>query len=345
MEFHLLENGVDSLELSLYFYGKYQDRHCEIANTEKEFDKNSYLKLTIMCLQNSVEILTKKVLSDVNELLIYSDISSKSGLLNYIQPVKNNTQPLHNLLIKEDAEVKTIDYLESILRLSTIFREMKEEYINSLKKIGFLRNKLIHFGISRPIDYHDIIGTINRTFEFILLFFVKDKMLVDKKEIENEIKYVLQRGDDIEEQLWILSMRDPFNKLVQIFEEACEKVNSTFEEQKLTLEILDSKEMAILYKNISNETETIIWSRNFPVMGCTVLLDFYNMDYLHPDIIALIDYNEPESFYICKEPYDIDYMYDYEKFWKQEPKIIFNKQLNLDTIDWFLQKYMRDKLK
>ncbi|MFB2347513.1 hypothetical protein [Priestia megaterium] len=340
MEFYLLENGIDFLEQGLYFYEKYQDQYYNFESTQSKFDKNSYMKLTIICIQSSVEILTKKVLSDINELLIYTDISSKSNLLTYIDPDKKDQKPLHQQLIMEDASVHTIGYSESIERLSKIYGEMKEEYIKTMKKLGLIRNQLTHFGISRPIDYYEIIGTVNRALEFITDFFFEEKKLIESYDLKGQLHYVLNRGNEVEEQLWIKAIRNPFTNFVKLFEKACEYVNEINNEEYLTIEIHEMKELIILIKE-SDGFKPLIWSRNYPVMKCMVLLDYYDDSrYLDEPIVALMDYSEPELFYICKKEHEIEDIYEYERFWKNE-KTIFSKPLDQESINWFLFNHVK----
>lgn len=161
LKFQLLDNGVDSLNMGLDFFDKYLQFN-ESLNREGVNNKNSYLKLAVICVQNTIEILTKVILSSYNELLIYTDMDKMVVLLG---EYKNSDmfEHFYDYLIENDKNVKTIDYSLCIERLNKIYPEKITEIIASdLINIGYERNKLTHFGVSKQLDYHKLIGLICR---------------------------------------------------------------------------------------------------------------------------------------------------------------------------------------
>ncbi len=300
MEFYLLENGINSLNLGVDFYNKFLDYYFddkERAIVDYEYDKNSYLKLSVMCIHNSVEILSKKVLSDVNELLIYSDISHKSDLLDYIDSNRdnNNAIPLHNSLIADDSRVHTIEYLESIKRLTKIFN-LNERILGNLERLGHIRNQIIHFGISKPVDVHTILGIINRSLEFITDFFLDERGLLDKDSSSNVFRTFIN-GCEIEENLWRNLFNDKFATLVKLIEESIELINSEYGKETLSFNVHLDSEIWIEKADKS----LFILTQNHPIVDSTVLLNINPEDDFEHEILGIIDHTESEYVYIPKK--------------------------------------------
>lgn len=60
MKLQLLENALDSLKFGLNFYQKF-------LNFDNLYDDeiSGYLKMAVICIHNSVELLSKNMLSDI----------------------------------------------------------------------------------------------------------------------------------------------------------------------------------------------------------------------------------------------------------------------------------------
>ena len=95
-------------------------------------------------------------MSDVNELLIYTNLSDESLLQCIKSKLKyEDSISLDYYLIETDCDVKTIDYTVCINRLRNIFDI--EKFYDDLLNIGKIRNKIIHFGINKSIDFHTVL--------------------------------------------------------------------------------------------------------------------------------------------------------------------------------------------
>ncbi|WP_182007275.1 hypothetical protein [Priestia aryabhattai] len=337
MEFYLLENGLDSLKIGVDFYNKFLDFYFD--NTQKdadnhEYDKFSYLKLSVMCIHNSVEILSKKVLSDVNELLIYSDISAKSNLLNFIDGDKGNDIPLHSSLIALESKVHTIEYLESLKRLAKVFN-IKNEIVDNLERLGHIRNQIIHFGIAKPTDYHTILGIINRSLQFIVDFFLHEKELLDEDSTLS-IFTTLINGGTVEENLWISLFDDNFVNFVSLIEESVKLINNERGEDTISFRVhLDS----VIYIEPADRSFYLV-TYNFPTVDSAILLYMKEENEDESEILGIIDYTESEYVYIPKKvQINTEYFSPHKKFWKGDQKNYNKMEITAELIkDIILRK-------
>ena len=251
MEFKLLDNGIDSLKLGIEFYEEYlailfkkkeesklkkqepkfKKEESKLKKQELKFKKDSYLKLAIICIHNSVEILSKQIISQLNQLLIYKDIDNV--LSNFVKLQETEEyKNLHDFLIMNNVEnIETISYSLCIDRLYKLYNNrLTDANIKDFKDIGYERNKLTHFGVSKQLDYHKLIGLINRIIECIKEFFLEelkkiedDKLLEELKKIEddklvNRLNSVVQSGKLIEKSEWIKSTSTQIDKLYEILD-------------------------------------------------------------------------------------------------------------------------------
>lgn len=156
MKFKLIDNAVDSLTTFIEFYKK------ETKNT-KEYNK--YLKLSIMMLHNSVELLIKSILVKENELIIYKDLKD-DAIINALKQKKKH-QKIEDYLIKNE-KVKTIDYQTCVEYYCKLY-DIDNKYKNVLNNLGFLRNSIMHLGIDKSSgkNYYDIHNTLYETINII----------------------------------------------------------------------------------------------------------------------------------------------------------------------------------
>ncbi|USL28008.1 hypothetical protein [Priestia megaterium] len=337
MEFYLLENGINSLKVGVDFYSKFLDFYFDDTQDKAEnhdYDKFSYLKLSVMCIHNSVEILSKKVLSDVNELLIYSDISSKSDLLDYIDIDKTKEVPLHSSLIALESKVHTIEYLESIKRLAKIFN-IKSEIVDNLERLGHIRNQITHFGIAKSTDYHTILGVINRSLDFIDEFFLgKHKLFYEFPGQGIFLPYI--NGLKIEEDLWRSLFDDQFANLVSLIRESIDLVNDEWEDDILSFNVRLNTEINIDTK----DKNFYIVTYNYPVVDSTILLKVNPDNDDESEILGIIDYTESEYVYIPKKvQINTGYFSPYKKFWKGDQKNYKKMEITIEVLkDAILKK-------
>lgn len=166
MYLDLLNNAADSLQQAASFYKKYLEN-------ENKYEKEAYssLKLTILSLQIAVEVFFKKILSEINELLIFDDENTKKLLKEINSKITDkNRYSLNDIIIRKRINVQTISYYKCLEIAKEIFSDIEDGHIENLKELGTIRNQVVHFGIDRQFEYFKIIRVINRTFNFVYEF-------------------------------------------------------------------------------------------------------------------------------------------------------------------------------
>ncbi|HBG1028230.1 TPA: hypothetical protein KPG21_003055, partial [Clostridioides difficile] len=145
MKLKMIDNAIDSLKLVMEYFYDYN-----INNKSKK--DNTRLKLTIIFLHNSIELLLKSILINKNELLIYENLpSNKLDEYNKIKNSSNKTLSLDEFLIKKEG-IKTINYTKLINTYCNTFNADKKTKI-VLFNLGKLRNSVTHFGIDKSDDF------------------------------------------------------------------------------------------------------------------------------------------------------------------------------------------------
>lgn len=213
MLLHLLDNGLNSLEVGLDFYSKF------LFEDEIDMDLNTYygsLKFAVIGIQNAVELIIKKLLSNINNLLIYEmNTIENPDVLKYMGDKYRNNDKIHLdyfFAFYED-KFSTISYSKCIERFSLCY-EIADREIQVLKKLGYYRNILIHFGIEDIYGYYKIMINLNNTLEIIKDRFIpllnKKRKYVEDKYIENII-YFLENAENKVYETWLASNEHVIN--------------------------------------------------------------------------------------------------------------------------------------
>lgn len=339
MKFGLLDNGIDSLKMGIFFYDKYLGLMITQTN-DGDFEKDSYLKLSVICIQNSVEILSKMVLSNFNELLIYKDIDS---VINDSEAVLINSElsSLHEFLIQNDKNIKTIEYSLCIKRLKQLCKnKLDNNNAKDLEYIGYERNKLTHFGIAKVLDYHKSIGLIHRVINIIGNFFLSELHLdSDPKyySLIQQIFEVKQLGELVEKTEWAKSTADQFQKIYNLLDICVQKLREDGIEIKIEY---NTDQEGLFYLEIDNNDGSgkIIDTYVSPFLD-TLFFVANDIDEQH--ILAIIDFNEANYLYECKIPNNFIYSETIDvKYWNVNPKDFIKRELNENQIDFILRKLL-----
>lgn len=100
MELHIMDNGINSLKVGLDFYNKFLDN---LNSLDISVDHYGNLKFSVIAMHNSIELFTKKILSDINEFLIFKvDIESDEAVCRMLhnQYIKGRKkQGYHTMLL------------------------------------------------------------------------------------------------------------------------------------------------------------------------------------------------------------------------------------------------------
>lgn len=180
MQFKLLDNGIDSLkatgDILLDYYLDY------------EFERHQ-IKDAIFHFMHGVEIITKYLLQEKNEELLFSKLKE------YQEAKKKMEENKLDSVFEANREIKTIDVMTAIKRLDSQTRiKIDNDLYNSLDEIRIFRNQLTHYTVNIDDDeFVTLVTLLRRTFEKTLLLF--EKSIPDFKNHFSEI----QREDPITE--------------------------------------------------------------------------------------------------------------------------------------------------
>lgn len=258
------------MEYGLNFFDDYLH-----SNEKFEPSGGGKLKMTVICIHNSIEILLKKILSNVNDLLIYKNISD--SILRAINKY-NSFRELHEFLITTDSEVHTIDFSECIKRIKAIY-DIDNHYYKYLDEIGRLRNKVTHFGIDRLIDFYQVIGVINKCLEFIDTFIfeqLSEKELDEYSYLVSFLSDTKEYAEYVEEDYWGAYYSEELVYLNKCVDNIVEDVELNHRgEVSITLnksKHIDSRNFSFNIRRSGN-TLFILSSLNIPEHNITLIID------------------------------------------------------------------------
>ncbi|WP_044894238.1 hypothetical protein [Bacillus alveayuensis] len=328
MRLELFENGIDSLRFGMDFYDKY-------LMLEDKYDSTSnpgYLKMAVISFHNCLELFSKKLLSDVNELLIYRDLSDEI-LLGLIRN-KKKTQieiPLDYYVISDQINVLTIDYIECIKRLGIIY-DLSKSQIKTLEAMGKIRNKITHFGLDKTIDFHEILIDVNKALNLITDFYYENFKSKGKDEhpldpIYENLLDLIERAEVEEYQNWEVFYADNFEFLNYTLASLTEneQFKSDLKAKGFTFEVelgdySHSSNITFRLLNKRGEVYKEIQSINIPRINSTI---FTEGSVVGP-IYFVIDHSkkildEEKHCYIYHNPKEHnEFEYEDSKFWEED---------------------------
>ncbi|EOC99368.1 hypothetical protein [Caldisalinibacter kiritimatiensis] len=296
MRFELLDNGMDSLNSGLKFYEKFLDHE-----DNYEFRQETYLKLATISIQNAIEILSIKILSDIDEMLIYPDRFRPE-----LEKIKDNIKNekglmIYDILVNYDNNILTISYSQCIRLLKKHFNITDIEKSN-LMKLGKIRNQLTHLGLARDINYHHILLTINSALDFIVEFFyskLKDERFKEMDFIYEKAQDLFELGEIFANSIWSAFWGYKFelinNSLKQAILELKENeeikssgiivnlyIEKNTEASTYTIEFIDSE---------TEEQINEVSPLNLPRLDVTII----SSDSVHGPVYAVIDHRKHDK--------------------------------------------------
>ncbi|WP_042356882.1 hypothetical protein [Bacillus rubiinfantis] len=331
MRLELLDNGIDSLKFGIEHYNKYL-----LLEDKYNSSNPGYLKMAVICIHNCLELFSKKVLSNQNELLIYKDLSN-SLLLNLLKHKRENERdiPMDWYAISDQINIITIDYIDCIKRLRSIFDISESEY-KTLETMGYLRNKVTHFGIDKSIDFHEILSVINNSLEFISTFFYEEFKPTKHQRHPFDIFYddlldVMEIAEIEEKEAWAIFYADEFEEINYLFDELQEKkefidaLSSEGYSYKVDLgEYSHSSTISFSLNKENEDCSMDVSSMNIPRLNATLFTGgassgpiFFIIDHSKKDV----DIKKPRYFYIYHKPVEHEnFELEIDKFWEIHEK-------------------------
>ncbi|WP_342043332.1 hypothetical protein [Bacillus sp. OTU2372] len=344
MRMGLLENGLDSIRFGLDHYRNF------LSLEDKYFDKNpGYLKMAVICFHHAIEVFSKRLLSQENELLIYSDINE--DLISVIKHIKDSREPeavdlpIEWYAISDNLNIKTIDYSVCIQRLNKLF-SLEESEFNNLSKLAKYRNLLIHMGIDKTIDVHEILFVLNETLNTIINFYKRELLAIIKNDyfklefntVIMELQNLLQDAREIEWELWDVFFGGNFeeinNAISNLFDS--EDFRNELAVYRYSTNIIYGDYAETVFQSIQflkdDEEVLSIIPYNLRNVETTLFLDMKKNK-----VLFLIDHSKfhnganNKCLYVCKSPSDFTTALQSGKFWEFD-KSYFSNVFNDETI-------------
>lgn len=227
MQFHIMNNGIDSLLFGLNHYQKFLKNIDDMGlGIDEHF---SELKFSTIAFHNAIELFTKKILYDVNELLIFTvDVSNDFiARLLHEKYVENNDDSHMDYWVAgkvDDTTFHTIDYKKCILILKSIFQEeLIDRDYKVLESLGRMRNAMTHLGYWDDYGWYKILVVINDSLELVKNFYsriIRKSERYFEYEVLAEIDKVLDLANKELEETWWASWEYSVDGLYDYFEEA-----------------------------------------------------------------------------------------------------------------------------
>ncbi|GGC88163.1 hypothetical protein GCM10007216_18620 [Thalassobacillus devorans] len=351
MRLELLENGIDSVRFGMEFYHKY------LSIEDKYNTLNpGYLKMSVISFHNALELFSKKLLSDENELLIYRDLSDPM-LLDLLQHRKNREKgmPLDYYVISDQVNILTIDYIECVKRLGIIYN-LSNNQIHTLDSIGKIRNKVTHFGLDKTIDFHEVLTVINSALNLITGFFYDNLNYYKENPLDSvyeELLDLMEIAEAEENESWEIYYADNFEDINYIFD-------SLNDDEQFKLELFEkgytfkiefgsyshSATVAFKLMNKNGDIHTIIKSFNIPRLNVTL----FTGDAVDGPIYFAIDQfkkllEEDKHCYVYKNPEKyIEFEMAEEPFWEKHSQKNVGKCYGIKFNEEQLKRIIKDFL-
>ena len=236
MLLHLGENAESSLMVGLEFYQRYLNE--DLSHTEVEYYGN--LKYAIIGIHNAVELYIKKLLSEVNDLLIYDvETIENPDILKYIGRKYKEKDKIHldYFMASYGDKFTTISFTKCLTRFKALF-DISDYDIDILTKINNYRNVITHFGLEDIFGQDKIVYTLNDTLTIInqkLFSLINVKKIFIEQELSDLINNFLNRNQRNFFEVWLASNG-------YVIEEYNNKIDEIIKQDKEFEDILGVKE-------------------------------------------------------------------------------------------------------
>ncbi len=236
MKLLLDDNAIDSLKWSMQHLTSFLKKDSYFKKPDKSA---TYLKQGIINLNNALELLMKKAISNINEVMIFESKSKEkihNCILQYYKMKQNNEINIllyDYVVLQNPKDLITIDYkdvIELYCNLYNIGDALKDDFI----ELNRIRNSLIHLGIEYKEDYYKLAGYLNRILWFLQFTYFK-KFKLNKRKLNTllfNISQVEFSFSQIEETLY----KELFQKNIDIVGNALVKAFQDDDVQKYIIE-------------------------------------------------------------------------------------------------------------
>lgn len=191
MRFTILENAVNSLDIAienfkLFYYG-------DEESLSQYLDKK-YKKVSLVFLENAIELFLKAIIIEKtqNNLLIFLSTEKEpyKGIINEAKELsKKSGEKLEDCLVR-NTNLRTITYTKSLNYYTDMF-EASEKVQGVLKKLGYYRNAVTHFGVDFSENPDELLCCFIETFDVIYNYLYPQLI-----ELDEEASYYFEDCDE-----------------------------------------------------------------------------------------------------------------------------------------------------
>ena len=159
MKYTLAQNAISSLYIAIENFKKFY----YLADRYSQSEIDEAIKICIVFLENSVELMLKDILVSADPLSIYEQPNSKA-IRNALSRVTDSCK-LEDILISE-GNFKTIKYTDTVNSYNRKFHNSDKLY-DVLKVLGERRNAITHFGLDGTAISDELIISLLNVFDII----------------------------------------------------------------------------------------------------------------------------------------------------------------------------------
>ena len=159
VKYTLTQNAISSLSIAIESFKKFY--YLEDKYSQSEIDEA--VKICIIFLENSIELMLKSILVSVDPLSIYLNPDSK--VIKEALSKVTDSKKLEDILVSE-GKFLTIGYKEVVDKYNKMYHNSLKVY-HILNELGEKRNAITHFGIDEEEAFEEVIICILNTFDVI----------------------------------------------------------------------------------------------------------------------------------------------------------------------------------
>lgn len=202
----MIENAIDSLQITIDFFDKWT--RCSIDRGDR------YLKLSIVFLHNSMELLLKALLIKKDDTIIYTQISEME-LDKARKECKRKKITLDECLIKNYG-IKTISY-GSAVKLYAEYYKCDDKVVNVLNSLGDYRNAITHFGIDSTQEVDKLYNIVYESFAIVIYEFWDELVEIDEYFEYNDVIDMFEAWYEVGENFQLAVCVENCKRKINVF--------------------------------------------------------------------------------------------------------------------------------
>jgi len=171
MKYTLSQNAISSLSIAIENFKKFYYRSDRYDSSEID----EAIKICIIFLENSIELMLKDILVSTDPLSIYDQSNSKT--IQIALSKVTASRKLEDILIS-DGNFQTITYSKAVQKYNDKYHN-SEKVFHVLTTLGEKRNAVTHFGIDGTDNLNELIVCLINGFDIIYNYLYPQLIEID----------------------------------------------------------------------------------------------------------------------------------------------------------------------